>query len=154
MFTVRLLYLIKPFTNNIKIVFQEIVNHYNNPDVFKSKFSVYIIHTLEEAVDSTRWAGAELVWWWVRSNGRVMTWFGVGCPLFTTIECANRRKQNDVKDEACEILCEYRNEDIHLPDVCAAMMLFCNSLIGAGAVLLEWSITLAPIFMPGQKNRY
>lgn len=56
----------------------------NDWDFNKIVGGVQLTRTLEEAVESTRWAGEELVWWWVRSNGRVMTWFGVDCPLFTT----------------------------------------------------------------------
>lgn len=46
----------------------------------------------------------------------------------------------------------YINMKWRLPDVCAAIILFCNSLIGVDAALLEWSITLVPILMPAHTN--
>lgn len=46
-----------------------------------------------------------------------------------------------------------KKQTIYPPDGCEAIILFCNNLIGADAgVLLEWSITLVPIFMP-EKNK-
>lgn len=58
-FTVQFMYLfIKPFIDNIRVIFQEIVNYFINPNVSESQFcwsgSIYNTHTLEEAVDSTR----------------------------------------------------------------------------------------------------
>lgn len=73
----------------------------------------------------------------------------MGCPLFTT-RISIWKKNNENYNW---IIHYFQIYEYTLPDVCVAIILFCNSLIGADAVLLEWSITLGPIFMPNNKKK-